>query len=197
MPNASVTFRIESAAIAGLARRLAEVDRKAARKAIRQGINEASKLVLADAKAGVPVRSGQLRKSLGRKVRATKDGKVIYGVIKPRAGAWVKDQPGLVGRRKGGKVFVNKWRVKYKGRVINPVKYAHLVEYGHKMVGHKPGKKVVGFVAPRPFLRPAWERNRQRVTGLILKYLNRAVQAFFARARSGRGKKSASGNYRR
>ena len=32
---------------------------------------------------------------------------------------------------------------------------ARLVEYGHRMVGHKPDKKEVGVVAPHPFMGPA------------------------------------------
>ena len=31
------------------------------------------------------------------------------------------------------------------------------VEYGHRMIGHKPGKKDEGMVQPHPFMRPAAE----------------------------------------
>lgn len=34
---------------------------------------------------------------------------------------------------------------------------ARLVEYGHRMVGHKPKKKVLGTVETHPFMRPAAE----------------------------------------
>jgi hypothetical protein len=34
---------------------------------------------------------------------------------------------------------------------------ANFVEYGHRMVGHKPGKKELGMVAAHPFMRPAAE----------------------------------------
>jgi HK97 gp10 family phage protein len=34
---------------------------------------------------------------------------------------------------------------------------ANFVEYGHRMVGHKPGKKELGNVEPHPFMRPAAE----------------------------------------
>jgi hypothetical protein len=34
---------------------------------------------------------------------------------------------------------------------------AQLLEYGHRLIGHKPGKKPLGFVAPTPFIRPAFE----------------------------------------
>lgn len=32
---------------------------------------------------------------------------------------------------------------------------ANFVEYGHRMVGHKPDKKQLGMVQPKPFMRPA------------------------------------------
>jgi HK97 gp10 family phage protein len=32
---------------------------------------------------------------------------------------------------------------------------ANFVEYGHRMIGHKPGKKELGEVKPHPFMRPA------------------------------------------
>src|SRR4051812_19267166 len=34
---------------------------------------------------------------------------------------------------------------------------ANWVEYGHRMVSHKPKKREVGFVAAHPFMRPAFD----------------------------------------
>ena len=31
------------------------------------------------------------------------------------------------------------------------------LEYGHTMVGHKPGKKYLGDIPPRPFMRPGFD----------------------------------------
>lgn len=181
-----VKFRIDSQAIKALANRLAQVDRKIARKALQDGINEATKDVLASAKSLVPRRSGQLRKSLGRKVKSYRGGAVVVGIVGPRKG----------------------FRVEYRGKMIDPAKYAHLVEYGRREVvvkkkkvlssgsagvGGLPGQGVifgkrVRSVAPRPFLRPAWEQNKQRVVGIILKHLNLGVKKFFANARGRHGK---------
>ena len=47
---------------------------------------------------------------------------------------------------RGGEVDINFGAQGYK---------AAWVEYGHRMVGHKPGKKLLGEVAPHPFMRPA------------------------------------------
>lgn len=77
------------------------------RRIHRKVLNEVTKPVLKTAKSLVPRRTGQLRKSLGRKVRTYPSG-VTVGVIGPRNGFLiVKD-----------------------GKRINPVKYAHLVELG-------------------------------------------------------------------
>ena len=44
------------------------------------------------------------------------------------------------------------------------------VEYGHHMVGHKPGKKYLGFdVQPHPFMRPSFDASADQ-----------AVEAFAA-----------------
>lgn len=185
-----VSCKIESQAVKVLANRLAQIDRKVARKAIRDGINEATREVLATAKSLVPKRSGQLRKSLGRKVKSYRGGAVIVGIVGPRKG----------------------FRVMYRGKWIDPAKYAHLVEYGRREVvagtskGKATGKKVlangvagvgglpgqgqifgkrVRSVPPRPFLRPAWEQNKARVVGILLKHLNLGVKKFFANARGG------------
>jgi len=38
---------------------------------------------------------------------------------------------------------------------------ARFVEYGHRLVGHKPLKKELGQVAPHPFMRPAAESSAE------------------------------------
>lgn len=39
---------------------------------------------------------------------------------------------------------------------------ANWVEYGHRMVGHAPGKKEKGVVPPHPFMRPAADASADR-----------------------------------
>ncbi len=191
MPSAKISMRIESKAIGGLIAKLAALDKKVARKALRAGISAATKVVMWDAKALVPVRSGQLRKSIGRKIWTKKGGAVIAGIVGPRRG----------------------FRVVYLGKYIDPVKYAHLVEFGRREVvagkakGKATGKKVlssgrppmlgaqvygvrVKSVPPHPFMRPAWERNKTRVVWLIIRELVKGVKVYYARAGSkGKSKK--------
>lgn len=174
MPLA-IKCKVKDGAIQALARKLAEVDRKAARKAIRFGVNEATKFVAADAKANVPKGTGLLKKSIGRRVRSYRGGTVISGIVGPRSGFAI--------------TLPN-------GKKVNPAKYAHLVEFGRKAVKAKKallladkfanvvfGKEVKA-VAPRPFLRPAWDKNEARSVGAIANALNAALAEFARGARS-------------
>ncbi len=184
-----VKMRIGDEQISRLARRLADLDQKVATKAIKTGVNEITKDVLWDARALVPVRSKQLRKSLGRLVRVYRNSKVVVGIIGPRRG----------------------FKVQYRGKWVNPVNYAHLVEYGRREVrvkkkkvlsegsagpGELPGigtvfGKRVRAVPPRPFLRPAWERNRLKATRTLLAHLRAGFRQYLAGGRSRGSRKAA------
>jgi HK97 gp10 family phage protein len=183
---------VDASSLEDTIRRLKDVDRKAARKAIRKGINEITKLILAAARAGVPQRTGQLRRSLGRKVRSTKDGSGIYGVVKPRSGVRVKGQ------------WVAKFRKDFTGSknfpnigMVDPVKYAHLVEHGRASVTRKRKRVLAGggvvwgtrvrAVAPRPFMRPAWEQYRPLTPSILKRFLDEEIRNYWTRSR-GRGR---------
>lgn len=162
------------------------------RKATRKGVGAATKLVLAAAKAGVPQRTGMLRRSLGRKVVASKTGKGYVGIVGPRKdiseSTRAKQQREFErGERKRapGKARFRKV-VKFKGReiTVNPVKYAHLVEYGAGPSVAKGktlsdggtvfGKQTKGS-PPRPFLRPAWDGTKTQCEQLILAAMKEAL----------------------
>lgn len=192
-----IRVEVDTAKLASLVQKVADVDRKAARKAMKDGLNEVTKLILTEAKKLVPRRTGQLKKSLGRFVQVKDGGRVIFGVVKPRAGVWTADAPGLVGRRKtrNGKtrVFVQKFKTTFEGRPVNPVYYAHLVEYGRATVTVKKKKVLSGAgvvygthvaaMAPRPFMRPAWEKYRYQSVVIIERRLAEALRQFWKRSR--------------
>lgn len=184
--KAPIDVRIDTASLERTVRRLADLDKRAARKAVRAGINEVSKLVLGEARALVPRRTGQLRRSLGRKVKSYKGGAVILGIVKPRGKVKVKGK------------YVAKFRKDFTGSTrfpgvgtVDPVKYAHLVEYGRAAVTRKRKKVLAGggvvwgvrvrAAAPRPFMRPAWERFRAASPGVIKAYLDRALRDYWAK----------------
>jgi hypothetical protein len=77
--------------------------------------------------------------------------------------------------------------VKFQGKeiLVNPVKYAHLVEYGTAPHGTKKkkamsdgttvfGSRTAGS-KPRPFMRPAWEGSKVSCEGVILVALKDAL----------------------
>jgi HK97 gp10 family phage protein len=184
-----VNMRVGEAALQQLRAKLDAIGKNAGTKAIRGGINELTKTVLAEAKANVPVRTGQLRKSLGRKVKTYRESKIVVGIVGPR---------------KGFRVIIN-------GAAVNPSNYAHLVEFGRGPVkaGQKKNRRgkvsdtgqsvlsskysavapaepqvfgpEVGPAAPRPFLRPAWDRVRPTASAVLRRHLEKALKDLLAK----------------
>lgn len=190
MPSLRMKMKVDGAAIAKLAAKLGQIDRKIARKALKQGINEITKNVLWTAKSLVPKRTGQLRRSLGRIVKVYRGGSTVVGIVGPR---------------KGFKIVIN-------GVPINPVKYAHLVEFGRREVVAKNKKVLAGdgtplagraaksykggagkvffgkkvrSVPPCPFMGPAWDEAEKTATETILGYLRQAMKGLFSGGVSG------------
>lgn len=89
---------------------------KVGRKIIKKGINEGTKIVLKEMKDLVPVRTGTMRKSLGRKVKAYRKSQTVLGIVGPRKG----------------------FATEVDGRPYDPVNVAHLVENGHSGTEGKP-----------------------------------------------------------
>jgi HK97 gp10 family phage protein len=56
---------------------------------------------------------------------------------------------------------------------------ANWVEYGHRMVGHKPGKKAQGNVPAHPFMRPAFDASVDRAVEAFAKSIENAVRNEF------------------
>ena len=54
---------------------------------------------------------------------------------------------------------------------------ANLVEYGHRMVTHKPGKKDVGFVKANPFMRRSFDAVADRAIEAAAAELRATVSA--------------------
>ena len=162
---------------------LDEIVGKIARRAARRAVTEASKLILEVAKANVPKDTGALKKSLGRKVAALKSGGGYIAIIGPRY-----DSKKLAA--KGRKKRFGKYR-RRKGYAqvmfVNPVKYAHLVEYGTRPHAIGKGSKLrgsnrlsrafglkgkqVGVMHPvgeaRPFMRPAGDATQGAVKEIM------------------------------
>jgi HK97 gp10 family phage protein len=152
-----------------------------AKSALTGAVRAAAKPIVDDAKARCPVRFGALRESIGLAVRFYSRSGTAVAVIGPRVEYKASG--------KGGKMFA------VKGKVI-PANYAHLVEYGTRP--HAIGKgsqlerttastkgRQTGLMHPgakaQPFLRPAFDSNKQNAERIIQDELTKAVEAAFAR----------------
>ena len=180
-----VSTKIDAGEVAAIYKTLMELDKKVARKAMRKAIQEGSRQIIKDARALVPVETKTLKKAIGVKVRSYKSGAVIVALVGPRKDA--KGKPAKYRRRvmvktKGGGQR-EMWR--------NPVKYAHLVEFGTRphalgsgaklaRKNGKPGTHQRGVMhpgsRPSPFLRPALDKNKsfvkQTISARLLEALN-------------------------
>lgn len=158
---------------------------KIARRAARRAVTEAGRAVLEEAKSRVPTDTGSLKKSLGIRVVALRNGGGYIAIIGPRY-----DSKKAIAKS-GGKRKFGKWR-RRKGyrklRFYNPVKYAHLVEYGtrphrtfkgsrsksasqarHEKAGlFEHFSKHPGAVA-KPFMRPAWDAVQPQANAIMKK----------------------------
>lgn len=161
---------------------------KVLRPAAKKGVTAGAKEVSSMAKSLAPKRTKSLRRAIGWKVAAKKKGFGYTGVIgarrdtkKDRAAAIAAEQQG----RKSKKTLFRR-TVKHKGReiVTDPKNYAHLVEFGRRAVttskktlsdGAMFFGKSVKAVAPRPFMRPAYEQTKAACEGHIARELRTAV----------------------
>lgn len=117
---------------------------KVQRKVTRRAVNLALTPVVKIARKLAAVRSGLLRKAIAKKVKVYRKGETVLGMV--------------------GINFdlVGEW----KGKKSRPAKYAHLIEYGFRIVKGGSLKKritalhaiVMKRVPARPFLRPAYEQ---------------------------------------
>lgn len=154
----SFGVRVKIDGLEQLFARLAGIKKSLRTRILRKAVDKASKPILARAKALVPRDTGLLRKSLGRRVKTYGKTGVAVAVIGPRVG--FRKQRAEQGKKKLVKAGSG------AGRVMNPVKYAHLVEKG---TAHS---------AARPFLRPALvalkDQARQIMAEVILAELGKA-----------------------
>lgn len=180
-----VTGRIDG--LGEFTRKLHDVDKKVRKKLVRKAASEGGKVILKAAKSNLTTRrTGQLRRSLGRKV------KVYRGSGKAVA---------IVGARKGFK------STDEQGKPVDPVNYAHLVEFGRKAVKagtqtrtdkrsgevrrKETGKVMLRFaiggdlvfarsaraVAARPFMRPAIDQSHAAVKAAMANAIREGLHA--------------------
>lgn len=150
-----------------LERKLLGLGPKVAKKVTRKAMTAARREVVAEIKARVPVRHGDLKRSIGAKRQARSRSQSLTDTIGARS----------------RKRVVN-------GKPVNPANYAHIVEFGSKPhaifpksggllstpVGLRPFVQHPG-ARPQPFMRPAWRASGPRALKAFQREYGRGVIA--------------------
>jgi HK97 gp10 family phage protein len=155
-----------------------EIAREAVTTALVPMVNEARAL------AGKSRDTGALQDSIGLKVKPYQKGAKIFGIVGPRRG-FKKPDPSGRGFR-------------------DPVKYAHLVEFGHhtktasgKFGAAKKREKITAetataYVLPQPFMRPAWSKTKGQMVKTLGEVIGGRVDAEAKRVFAARGSRRAA-----
>lgn len=114
----------------------------------RPAIREASTPVIRAVRQNAPKkrdpRTGQLRKSITRRLKTYRGTGVVVAIVGPRRKFYTTD--------------------KY-GRKVNPTNYAHLVEFG--TAAHRVGNRSHAGSKAKPFMRPGWESSKQQAMSIM------------------------------
>jgi HK97 gp10 family phage protein len=136
----SIGFAVKFEGGKELENALNQLPKRMSKSALRSALRKAAKPVLVDAKRFVP---------LGEPTKHLRDALKILSTLKS------SQRRGRL-KGKGVEIFV--------GATFPSGAHAHLVEFGHELVGGKGGaRRVVGRTRPHPFLRPAWDANKDKV----------------------------------
>ena len=137
------------------------------RRAMKDALLKAATPGVKSARAAAPKESGALKKSIGKRGLTYNKTQTAFVKVGP------KEQTS----------------VQHGGQVRRPAKYAHLVEFGHKA---RDGSTV----APRPFMRTAFEGEKEQMKRIYAKEIGGAAMRHAARLNR-RLKKRRSGGRRR
>lgn len=159
-----------------LERRLAKLDRKMQTRLMRNALGKPARAIVKDARALVPTDTVLLKKSLGSRIVVRAQKKQAFAVMGPRKGfEKTKAAQKLQSKHSGAKA---KRRATY---------YAHLVEFGTKPHKQRFIPLAGGVIRlagdlhpgarPRPFLRPAFDKNKQRATPMIAAELRKGIES--------------------
>ncbi len=178
---------------AALRKKLLDAGPKKLRPACRSAAAKAGRVVAKAAKPMAAKRTGSLAKAIGSKVAARKKTPGFVAIVGPRRDSdkVIARSVAAVAAGKRKKAIRRRFArmAKYQGREIkvDPVKYAHLVEFGRKAVGptkrnalsftDRPAvRKKAKAAAPKPFLGPAWRGSEAHVRAVVETTLAEAVR---------------------
>ena len=207
MAKSAIDVGVKIEGAADLYKALQAIGVKIAPKAMRRGVKKAMVPVLNDMRQNL-VRQGatetySLLESLGTKIKTYKNSEVTVGLVGVQTEK--KGKKNKKGKPKT-RLRTDKHRLVRNGKVLrDPIKYAHLVEFGtrahavgkgsqikrldgRKTSGKQSGGKHPGTKA-RPFIRPAIDKNRSQIETTIADELRKTLKRETKKAAKAAGKK--------
>ena len=185
MNKLSVRFNIRG--VDEIKNKIKQLPRLMARTAVRRGVTEAIQDLNKEAKAIVPVEEGFLKKALGYKVKAYKNGLGYFGLVGAR-----KDAKGSTTRRftHYAKRRSRPWAGKHR---IAPYKYHHLVEGGTRPHATGKGSRLRTGVQIPPFHPGARKQPRLREAAIrmqvnSIRKISDALSRWIGAYKQGRGR---------
>ena len=147
------SFKIEG--LKELDAALAELPKATGKNVMRRVARKALEPVIKAAKPYAPVNKGKLRQSLAVSTKLSK-----------RQAALARREEAAEGK---ASITV------YAGAAALP--HAHLMEFGTKARVQKKTGKSTGSVKPRPFMRPAWDSQRDNVLKIFTGDMMKEIEA--------------------
>ncbi len=129
---------------------LRELEKKVARSGNRKAVNRSTNPMLKASRAKAPVRSGLLRKSLGKRVRTYVGSGTVVGLVGPRS----------------------KFEGTFDGKKVKPVNYAKFVEFGNSRMAARPFLRPA-FDSSKSESQKVYEANIGRFIDIEAKRLGR------------------------
>lgn len=145
--NDPISFEVEG--LKHLESQLLKLGKKVASKELKKALAKSVRPTIKDAKAFVPVNTGGLRQSIGYATRQGKYKNIATVFVGPKPANKKAVELANIGRSK-----------KIKG-----VFYGHIVELGY------------GRQRPQPFLRPAFDGNAEKATGIFSAELKKGIES--------------------
>jgi HK97 gp10 family phage protein len=187
-----MAVKVEVEGLRELDEALGQLTKATARNVLRRVLRKAGQPIADAARGKVPVDTGKLRDSIivGTKLANTQDaGKAAFAATMRAGGTRQEAQSALRGAAKAAKgeaPFVEM----FVGPDNRP--QAHLIEFGTGERFHRSGKSV-GSVSPQPYMRPAWDGEKNRALEIIKADLGDEIMKAAARAAKKAARLAAKG----
>lgn len=204
MSNSSIRTYAILSGVTDLRGYLRDLKPQTQNRIIKNAVKTASAPIVKDAKARVTEDTGSLKKSLTSVVKMNNKTGSVTAYIGAKVGYFTATK-----KAKGGYTTKRSKSGDSKKSMVAPFKYSHLVEFGHRSVnggGALPnyGEKVKGvwnsvnvnkslrrgslkatsFVAPRPFLAPAFKGGIDKANKALIAGFDKALEKEFERAKT-------------